>query len=276
MTRTRPPARTALAPSRPSPFVAQPGPSVSSRLLAVLGCFDLDRQVLSLTDIANASGLPLSTARRLIIELVTWGALERLGDGRYRVGTRLWRVGVLAAVQLELREAAAPFLHELSAVSGGSAQLAVLDDLGALCVEKVSGPQAVPTATHVGASLPLHATAVGKVLLAGAGPLLLAAVVRHGLQRWTARTIVEPGRLAAAVAATRTTGIARSYEEMTVGAVSVAAGIRTGDGELAGAIGVVVGSHRPVEQLVPLVRAAGQHISLHRAMRSTCRRRAAR
>jgi DNA-binding IclR family transcriptional regulator len=240
---------------------AEPGPTVSSRLLAVLGCFDLTRQLLTLTEIADSTGLPLSTARRLIVELVKWGALERLADGRYRVGTRLWRVGNLAAVQRELREAAAPSLQELSTVSAGTAQLAVLDGLDALCIDKVCGPGAVPTETHVGGRLPLHATAVGKVLLAGSPPTLLADLARRGLERRTPRTLVEPGRLAASVRRARTSGVGTSQEEMTIGAASVAAAIPARDGSTAAAIGLVVHAHRPLLPLVRAVTAAAEQVS---------------
>ena len=211
--------------------------SVSSRLFAVLGCFDLARQVLSLTEIADATGLPLSTARRLIVELVRWGALERLADGRYRIGTRLWCVGILAAVQRELGDVAAPFLQELSASTGTSAQLVVLDGFDALCVGEVAGPDAVPPRTVVGGRLPLHATAVGKVLLAHSSPALLAGVVSRGLERRTPRTIVEPGRLAASIREVRSTGVGRSQEEMTLGAASVAAAVDTSAGAPRAALG---------------------------------------
>ena len=85
---------------------------MGSRLLAVLDCFDIDHRVLTPTDIARRAGLPLSTARRLIAELVDWGGLERLPDGEYRVGARLWQVGSLAPQARNLREAALPYMHD--------------------------------------------------------------------------------------------------------------------------------------------------------------------
>ncbi|GGJ58098.1 helix-turn-helix domain-containing protein [Streptomyces brasiliensis] len=73
---------------------ASPGQSVSGRLLAVLDCFDVAHPALTLTEITTRADLSLSTARRLIGELVAWGGLERLPDGRhFRIGIRLWRVG---------------------------------------------------------------------------------------------------------------------------------------------------------------------------------------
>ncbi len=63
--------------------------TVLGRALAVLGTFATDRPELVLGAIVAATGLPPSTAYRLVAELVAWGALEKVGRGRYRVGIRL-------------------------------------------------------------------------------------------------------------------------------------------------------------------------------------------
>lgn len=147
-----------------------PGATVGSRLLAVLDCFDVDHRELTLTEIAQRADLPLSTARRLITELTEWGGLERLSSGGYRIGVRLWQVGSLAPQARNLREAALPHMHDLFEATRENVQLAVLDGLEALCLEKITGTKSVPTVTHVGGRLPLHTTGVGKVLLAFSPP----------------------------------------------------------------------------------------------------------
>jgi len=241
---------------------ASQGQSVSGRLLAVLDCFDVAHPVLTLTEIATRADLPISTARRLIGELVAWGGLERLPDGRhFRIGIRLWRVGSLALQQRVLSEAALPFMQDLCEASQENVQLAVLDDGEALCIEKISSQRAVPTATRVGGRLPLHATAVGKVMLAASPPQVRRDLVTAGLRVYTRHTIVQPGRLAAALATVAKDGVAYSFEEMTLGAVSVAAPVRDRSGVLQGALGIVTHSHRRVEQLGPAVRTAALGIS---------------
>jgi DNA-binding IclR family transcriptional regulator len=237
------------------------GDSVSRRLLSVLDCFDVSRPVLSLTEIAAASGLPLSTARRLIVELVAWGGLERSPNGRYRIGMRLWRIGSFAPQQRDLREAALPYLHDLYEVALENVQLVVVDGLEALCVEKVSGPRAVATNTEVGGRLPLHATGVSKVLLAYSPTQLLTDTVAAGLTRYTPNTIVQPGRLAAVRQAVRENGLAFAYEEFTVGVVSVAAPVLTRDRRLLGALGIVARHTTRLDQLAPAVRTAALGVS---------------
>ena len=87
--------------------------SVTGRVLAILSAFNADSDAMSLSGIARAASLPLSTAHRLVGELAEWGALERAEDGRYRIGLRLWEVGALAPRSLGLRERAMPFLEDL-------------------------------------------------------------------------------------------------------------------------------------------------------------------
>jgi DNA-binding IclR family transcriptional regulator len=238
-----------------------PGESVSRRLLTVLDCFDVAHPALSLTDIATRSGLPISTARRLINELRSWGGLERLDDGRYRIGMRLWSIGSLAPRQRGLREAALPYLHDLFQATQENIQLAVLDGTQALCIEKISSTKAVPTLTHIGGRLPLHATGVGKALLAFSGNTLLGAVVSAGLAAMTPHTITQAGRLAAVLAEARKSGVAYSYEEMTLGAVSVAAPIIGLDGEVRAALGIVAYSRAALDRLAPAVRASALGIA---------------
>lgn len=187
------------------------GASVSSKLLAVLDCFDIAHSSLTLTEIAAGAGLPLSTARRLISELVAWGGLERLPDQRYRIGIRLWRIGSLAPQQRSLSDAALPFMHDLCEATQENVQLAVLDHGEALCIEKISNRRAVPTATQVGGRLPLHATGVGKVLLAYS-PAALRAAAAQGLPALTRHTITQPGLLARALASVRERSVAYSHE----------------------------------------------------------------
>ncbi|WP_033288650.1 IclR family transcriptional regulator [Amycolatopsis jejuensis] len=238
-----------------------PGQTVSRRLLTVLDCFDVAHPALSLTDVATRSGLPISTARRLIGELRAWGGLERLEDGRYRIGMRLWTIGTLAPQQRGLREAALPYMHDLFQATQENIQLTVLEGTEALCVEKISSDRAVPTQTHIGGRLPLHATGVGKAILAFSGKGLLTTVAAGGLSRMTPHTITQPGRLASALAEVRRSGVAYSYEEMTLGAVSVAAPILTLDGGVRAALGIVAHSRAAVDRLAPAVRTAALGIA---------------
>lgn len=65
--------------------------TVTSRVLAILDAFQPDTTTLNLTQISQRTGLPASTAHRLLVELTEWGALQRDPDLRYHLGPRLTR-----------------------------------------------------------------------------------------------------------------------------------------------------------------------------------------
>jgi DNA-binding IclR family transcriptional regulator len=72
---------------------------------------------LSLTEIAARANLPLSTAHRLVSDWVEWGGLVRGDDGMYRVGMRLWKLGVRAPAARLMRNVALPYLEDLYELS---------------------------------------------------------------------------------------------------------------------------------------------------------------
>jgi DNA-binding IclR family transcriptional regulator len=242
---------------------ANPGRSVTSRAMAVLDAFDASAPRLSLSEIAARAGLPLTTAHRLLGELTEWGALTRRSDGRYEIGRRLWELGLLAPVQLELRQVAAPFLLDVHTATRETVHLAVREDLTALYVERISGRESVPVVSQVGTRLPLHATGVGKVLLAWAPDDVAERALRAPV-RATRHTVVEPGRLRRELAEVRRRGFARTAEEMSLGASSVAVPVtanRGGTPVVVGALGVVVPSHqRDPARLVPVLEVAARGI----------------
>lgn len=222
-----------------------PGASLVRRTLAVLGAFDEHHRSLGLAELGERAGLAPATTLRIARELVAGGALDRRADGRYVVGRRLWDLGLLAPVQSGLREAAGPYLQDLQAATRATVHLAERDGDRVLYLERLAGRTAVPVVSRVGGRLPLHATGVGKVLLAHAPPDVVASVL-EAPERLTAYTVTSPGVLAAQLARVRRDGFATTAEEMTLGACSVAVPVRRGDGTgpVVAALGVVVPSLR--------------------------------
>ena len=235
--------------------------SVASRVLALLGAFDQEHRSLTLSELARRAGLPLATAHRLVGELAGWGALHRRENGEYVVGRRMWDLGLLAEVQTGLRQIASPFLHDLHAATLATVHLAVRDGCEVLYVDRVSGHVSVPVVSRVGSRLPLHATGVGKILLAYA-PAEVVTSVLASLTRVTAFTVTQPGRLAEQIRRVHRDGYATTSEEMTLGACSVAVPVRAGDGDVVAALGIVVaGLGRDRDRLVSALRVTARGIS---------------
>jgi DNA-binding IclR family transcriptional regulator len=221
---------------------SHPGATVTSRALALLGTFDDDHRRLSLTTLAERAGLPVPTAHRLVAELVAWGALARTGSGEYVVGRRLWDIGLLAPARTDLRELASPYLHDLYGATLATVHLAVRDGTEVLYLDRLRGSASVPIVSTVGSRLPMHATGVGKVLLAHA-PAEVQHEVMGRLTRITPYTITQPGQLRRQLARVLRDDYATTVEEMSLGACSVAVPVRSGPRVVA-ALGIVVPSLR--------------------------------
>ena len=137
------------------------GEPVIDRALSLLAVFTDRRRALTLSEMARHAGMPAPTALRLIARLVAWGALERLEDGRYVVGVRLWEVASLSPRGHGVREIALPYLEDLFAVTRHHVLLAVRDKNEAVLIERLSSKEATEVAYRVGGRAPLRSTAVG-------------------------------------------------------------------------------------------------------------------
>jgi len=237
------------------------GPVVA-RALRLLEAFSDERPTLTLSEISRRSGVPLSTAHRLIAELETWGAVERDGAGRYQVGLRLWEVGALAPRGPGLRERALPYLEDLCAVTRENVQLAVREDDEIVYVERLAGTRAVGVHIRVGGRWAMTATGVGLVLLAHAPPDVVERVLEGPFPRHTPWTLTDPARIRETLAAVRTRGYAVSERQITTDATSVAAPVRDASGEVVAALSVVAHhDNPPVGVLAPLVRTSAGGVS---------------
>ncbi|WP_332663940.1 IclR family transcriptional regulator [Aeromicrobium sp.] len=239
---------------------AQAGVSVASRVLALLGAFDPEHRALTLSDMARRAGLPVPTAHRLVAELVDWGALVRRSSGEYVIGRRLWDLGLLSPTQSGLRQVASPFLHDIYGATLATVHLAVRDDLDVLYLDRLSGHASVPVVSQIGSRLPMHATGVGKVLLAYAPEKIQTAVLSN-LTRITPYTITQPGILRDQIRRVHRDGYATTVEEMSLGACSVAVPIRVPNGQVVAALGIVVPSlKRDRARLVAALQVAAQGV----------------
>lgn len=214
------------------------GRSVTSKVLAIIGAFEVRNSPLTLTQIADSAELPLPTAHRLVAELVGWGALERDEHGRYTIGMRLWEISQNAGRRL--RDAARPFLNDLFSFTGETAHLAVREGSEALYVDRVYSAKRVPRASRVGGRLPLHATAVGKVLLAYEEQWVREGYVQARLAAPTRRTKTHPKRLLEELEQIRLQGYGTTFEEARVGSCSIAVPVLVEPDKAVAAVGLVM------------------------------------
>jgi DNA-binding IclR family transcriptional regulator len=234
------------------------GPTVTGRVATVLGAFGVERSAMTLSEISRYTGLPLTTVHRLTGELAKHGLLERDAEQRYRVGLRLWEIASTASRAVDLRNDALPLLQDLQAATRENAQLAVLDGVDAVYLERLSGPESVHIVTRVGSRLPTHATGVGLVLLAHAPVEVQDEVFGAPLARFTRHTITDPRRLRRVLADVRRDGYAISDRQIETISVSVAAPVRDRAHRVVAAVSVVAAAGRsnPRAFIAPVMATA--------------------
>ena len=243
------------------------GRSVTSKVVSLLEAFLPSARELSLNELAERTGLPLSTTYRLASQLVEWGGLERGQNGGYRIGQLVWEIGALATSGSTLQAVVTPYMQDLYEATHENVQLAVLSGHQALYIEKIAGFRSAPVKTRRVGRLPLHATGVGKVLLAHAAPEFVDELIAAGLKRYTAHTIVTSGPLRRSLAEIRRTGVGVAREELALGSVSVAAPLFDTTGAAVAAISLVLRSSKANPgRLAPAVRAVA--LSASRELRS--------
>src|SRR5699024_1613491 len=141
--------------------------SVTARALSVLAAFSVESPALTLTEICDLTGLPLATAYRLSQDLTRASFLVKENDtGTYSLGSKLWEMGILSALHGRLRESSMPFLLKLQYSTGETVQLASRESTEAMYIEKLTMETSTPVESRIGARIPLHATGIGKALLA--------------------------------------------------------------------------------------------------------------
>lgn len=240
----------------------EPGRSVTSKVFSLLEVFETQQRSLSQGQIVDLTGLPQSTAHRLLGELVEWGALSRDGNGRYQAGMRLWELGQNAGRQL--REISRPYIQDLYSLTRETAQLAIRDGSDALYIDRVYSSKRVPRASRVGGRLPLHATAVRKVLLAYEEEWIREALLQHPLKAVSARTHVDPARLREELSRVKEQGYAITVEEVRAGACSIAVPVFHRDGPVGAGLGLVMASSSSgnMERHLPTLRGISRQIEV--------------
>ncbi len=219
-----------------------------------------------MSELSDRLGLAKGTVHGLLRALQAEGFVEQDPDsGKYQLGASLLQLGNIYLDVNELRGRALAWADNLAIRSGEAVRVGTAHGDGVLVIHHVFRPDNTLQILEVGSHLPLHATALGKVLLAfraaGAEPL------PEDLARLTRETVTAPDALDAALAEVRDNGWAAEREEAVIGEASVAAPIFDRRGDITGAIGVVGGVERifadgaPRPELVTHVREAGRAIT---------------
>lgn len=217
--------------------IAPKSPAKSS----VLRCLDILKTLatadedLSLQRIASSVDLHTSTTHRLITLLAGQGFVEQKSDLRYRLGVETFLLGSGFLRRFAIRRAAIPFLMKISEATGLTVNLGVWNNHTVVIIDCIPAP-GMSHFYEAGSLAPLHATGLGKVLLAFRTRPDLERI--GPMHRYTDRTISSVAKLKEELARIRQDGYAMDDEECIPGGRCVAAPILMGDRDPVAAVSV--------------------------------------
>ncbi len=196
------------------------------RGMAVIQIFSRERPALTLSEVGRLTGMTRATARRILLTLEHLGHVR--SDGRlFSLTPRVLTLGWAYLSSLNLSEIAYPLMEELVEQTGESCSAATLDLPDIVYVARVPTRRIMTISLTVGSRLPVHATSMGRVLLADLPEKELERFLAETpLPSVTEHTITDPDELAAEVATVRQQGWAFVNQELELGLCSIAVPIK--------------------------------------------------
>ncbi|MGH9108173.1 MAG: IclR family transcriptional regulator domain-containing protein, partial [Acidimicrobiales bacterium] len=235
------------------------------RGLAVIRAFGPERPRLTLTEVAQVTGLTRAAARRFLLTLAELGYVRN--DGReFSLRPRILELGYAYLSGLSLPEVAQPHMEELVARVKESSSISVLDGNDVVYVVRVPTTRIMTVAISIGTRFPAYCTSMGRVLLAGKSEADLdryLAEVRLDMR--TKRTVTDPAELRRLLGEVSRQGYALVEQELEDGLVSVAVPIHDSGGGVVAAMNVSanalrVGPSTLRHEVLPLLRQTAAQI----------------
>lgn len=209
-----------------------------ARGLDVIRAFDGDHPRMSLSEVAERTGLTRAAARRFLLTLVSLGYVSENGRS-FQLTPRVLELGYRYLSGLSFPELAQPHLESLSRALGESTSASVLDDTDIVYVARVPTRRIMNVSITIGTRFPAHATSMGRVLLANQPPDELEAYLAHlHAEHRTDRTVTDPTALRGILDEVREQGWALVDQELEIGLRSVAAPVHARDGSVLAAVNV--------------------------------------
>jgi IclR family acetate operon transcriptional repressor len=258
---------------RGRPRKAQPeAPSTVQALDRALDLLDqlALRSGLTLSELAEQVGQPPSTVHRVLHTLAQRGMVESDPTTQaWNIGPATFRLGSAFMRRSGIVERARPILRNLMEDTGETANLGILQGHHVLFVSQAETQETIRAFFPPGTRSPLHASGIGKALLAFGREDIFTSLTRNGaLERFTDNTLADPDDLQADMSRIRHRGFSFDDEEKTLGMRCIAAPVFDLSGEAIAGISVSGPSHRIAAEHVKTLGAvvAAAAASLTEAM----------
>ncbi|RRR99730.1 IclR family transcriptional regulator domain-containing protein [Glycomyces terrestris] len=243
-----------------------------ARGLAVIRSFSAEREAMTLSEVAKATGLTRAASRRFLLTLTELGYVRF--DGRHFALTpRVLELGFAYLSSLSLPEVAQPHLERLVAEVQESASVAVLDQGDIVYVARVATRRIMRVSINIGTRFPAVSTSMGRVLLADLDAERLDAVLASSEKTvFTPHTITDEDLLRAELDRVRAQGWAFVDQELEEGLRAIAVPIRDQSGRAVAAVNVSSHASRTDldsarRDLLPPLKAAAARMLADMAVR---------
>ena len=237
-----------------------------------------DAEGLSNAEISRKLQIPKSSASYILRTLETQGYLNRNAEtGKYRVGLKVLSLSRGALTGIDVREVALPIMRHLVEKTNLTCHLAILDGPDAVYIEKVEPTGFIRMDTWVGRRMRVHATSVGKSLVAHIPQERLEKMLaERGMEKRTSKTITTVARLLKDLEKVREQGYAVDDEENNMGARCVGASVFNQNGSIEAAIGLsgTINQVNPhtMPRILEHLKDAARHVSMQLGYRAPHRR----
>jgi DNA-binding IclR family transcriptional regulator len=253
-------------------------PSVAVvRALGMLEAIAQEPEGLSNAEISRKLQIPKSSASYILRTLVQRSYLNRDPQtGKYRVGLKILSLSRGALSGLDVREVALPIMRHLMEKTNLTCHLAILDGPEAVYIEKVEPQGFIKMDTWVGRRMRVHATSVGKALVAYIPQGRLEKILSSGMEKRTTKTITTVPRFLKELDRVRAQGYAVDDEENNMGARCLGAPIFNQMGTIEASLGLSGTTQHVNAQTMPRIvealKDAARHISMQLGYRAPHRR----
>lgn len=237
------------------------------RALKILDLFDEYDTELRITDISERMNLHKSTVHSLLKTLKKHHYIEQDPEsGKYRLGLKLFERGNYVIRSLDLRTVARDYLEELSKSTNRTVHLVILDGQEGVYIDKVESASATVLYSRIGRRVPIHTSAVGKVLVAFKSPEQLEKLLNdYEFAKHTPNSITDKDTFLKELAIIRERGYALDLQENEPGVCCVALPIRDHTGEVVAAISSSTAtssfSESELEEIVDSIKTTTNKIS---------------
>ena len=231
--------------------------------LRIIEAFDDEHPYLSPSEAAGLASITRTAARRYLLSLVHFGYAATDGK-RFWLLPRVLRLGQGFLEASRLPRVAQPFIQRVSAQSGETVNVSVLDGHEVLYIARSNSPRVISIGFHAGARAPAHVVTPGIVMLSTWPDAALQAwVAEHEFGAYNANTVTDPSLFVDNVHAARALGYWVTEAQLDAGLRGIATTLRDRKGACVGAIGMTFPMQRlsraqSIDRFLPLLQEAAQ------------------